>query len=62
MDETESVGSRELTMGRESDDDTETVTFAEWRAERPFWPGVVLILGVGSLSRGPRSDSPSRRR
>ena len=45
MDETESVGSRELTMGRESDDDTETVTFAEWRAERPFWPGVVLILG-----------------
>jgi len=47
MDETDSVGSRGLTMGQESDDaaESETITFAEWRAERPFWPGVVTILG-----------------
>lgn len=47
MDETESAGSRGLTMGSDGADatDPETVTFAEWRAERPFWPGLVMILG-----------------
>lgn len=23
----------------------ETITFAEWRAQRPFWPGLVMVCG-----------------
>jgi len=48
MDESDSAaGSRLLTMRTDTDGTTEpeTITFAEWRAQRPFWPGVVMILG-----------------
>jgi hypothetical protein len=48
MDESDSAaGSRVLTMGTDTDGTTEpeTITFAEWRAQRPFWPGLVMILG-----------------
>lgn len=46
MDESDSaVRSRLLTMNEDTETEPETITFAEWRAQRPFWPGLVMILG-----------------
>jgi hypothetical protein len=36
------LSTTEAMTGRDSE---ETVTFAEWRAQRPFWAGVAMVAG-----------------